>query len=287
MRDDRDFAMNAEDPKPADDSTASSPASPMVVIEYRRGLSAVLAPPVLILLATLVILSYQRQTPIRPIATARPTADSTPKDPAGRGRIIMVESSGAGAAFEPIAARAETRFGPPAPPASPPAPAPLAVASLTPAPTAPVAEAPKPVGEAEADGAPSPFDLDRPNDQPPPPAPERAIEGEPVPHGGRGDGLQAPPAPRRGAFVVEPPPPPPPAPEPVAAPVHPEAPTAVARAEPEVPRPTKEQILDDIRREAEQKKAEQKQMDLLKLQARGLQLYETYQKAQASRVPFR
>jgi hypothetical protein len=282
MRDDRDFAMNAEDPKPADDSTAPSPAAPIVVIEYRRGLSAVLAPPVLILLATLVILSYQRQTPIRPITTAPPPADSTPKAPAGQGRIIMVESSGAGAAFEPIMARAEMRFGPPAPPASPPAPAPVAVARLTPAPPALAAEAAKPVGEDETEGAPSPFDLDPRKDRLPSlPAPGRgiAVEAPPPPAPEPAKAQPPPPAPRLGAFVVETPPPPAPAAEPV--------PPAVARAEPEAPRPTKEQILDDIRREAEQKNAEQKQMELLKLQARSLQLYEMYQKAQASRVPFR
>jgi hypothetical protein len=282
MRDDRDFAMNAEDSKPADDSTASSPASPMVVIEYRRGLSAVLVPPVLILLATLVILSYQRQTPIRPIAP--PPADSTPKAPSGQGRIIMVESSGAGAAFEPIMARAEMRFGPPAPPASPPTPAPVAVARLTPAPPAPAAEAAKPVGADETEGAPSPFDLDPRKDHLPSlPAPGReiAVETAPPPVPAPEKAQPPPPAPRRGAFMVETPPPP--APAPAAEPV----PPAVARAEPEAPRPTKEQILDEIRREAEQKNAEQKQMELLKLQARSLQLYETYQKAQASRVPFR
>ncbi len=51
----------------------SQTPSPVIVIEYRnRGLASRLMPPALILFAALVISSYQRKTPVWPIAPTQP-----------------------------------------------------------------------------------------------------------------------------------------------------------------------------------------------------------------------
>jgi hypothetical protein len=183
MSDDHDFAIDAEAPEPAGDAAEMPQAPPLVVIEYRRGLSAMLLPPLLILLAAVVIGSYQRQTPIRPIVPA--SASPTPKAP---GRLIMVEGSGTGAVVEPIVARTEKRFGPPAPAVSP-APAPAPVTSADPPRPTPPAEASGPDLAAEAEGPPSPFVPDPPRETPEakpappagPPALARAEPPEPLP----------------------------------------------------------------------------------------------------------
>ena len=44
MLDDQDFAIKADTPTSAEDSVAPPAAVPMVLIEYRRGPAAVLAP---------------------------------------------------------------------------------------------------------------------------------------------------------------------------------------------------------------------------------------------------
>ena len=86
-----------------------------------------------------------------------------------------------------------------------------------------------------------------------------------------------------------------PAPEPAPEPVPPAGPPPVVRTEPEAPEQPRGQTIDDIRREAEQKAIELKQMEAFKLLARGRmlaeadyrQLHESYQKAQEQRIPFR
>jgi hypothetical protein len=247
MSDRHDFAMDTEAPKPDGDSPGSPPAQPLVVVEYRRGLSSALLPPLLILLAALVIILYQRQTPIRPLAPVHTAL--TPKAPSGKGRVIMVEASGSGAAVEPIDVRPENRFGPPAPASSPLSGAALATQNpADPARAHVVGEGSSPIDDSNAEGSPSPF------------APEPR---KPASVATKQD-LSA---------------------DPRTAPVPEEAP-ALARAEPVAPLPTREQFEEELRREAEDKQAEMKEMDALKREASFRELREVYDKAQEERIPF-
>lgn len=224
MSENQDFALNDEGPRPGPSPAEGAAPPPLVVIEYRRGISSVLAPPGLILLICLAILSYQRQTPIRPIATAPVAAPpGTAGGPKGQGRIIMVEPSNTGAAFAPIAAR----FG--APPTHPPEPDPAI----------------KPETESVESATPGTE-----------PTPAREIRVEP------------------------------PAPEPARA-TQPPDPPRVAHAEPEAPRPTLAENLEEIRREAERKAADLEEMESIKVESRGVLIYEAFQKAQANRPAFR
>jgi hypothetical protein len=247
MSEHHDFAIDAEASKPAAESPKSPPAQPLVVVEYRRGLSSALIPPLLILLAALLIVSYQRQTPVRPLAPAQ--AASTARGATGQSRIIMVEPSGSGAAVEPIDVRPENRFGPPAPASSPSsAPAQAAVDPADPTGANGAAERSLLGDDRNAEGPRSPFDPD--------PARPGSVARK------RGVNPRSKPAPTPG-----------------------EAP-AIARAEPVEPLPTREQFEQDLRREAEEKQIEMREMEAIKRDASSLELREIYQRAQDERIPF-
>lgn len=63
MIDEPDFSIEGEDSPPVEQPAATPP--PKVVIEYRdRGFPSLLIPPLLILVAVLVILDFRRETPI-------------------------------------------------------------------------------------------------------------------------------------------------------------------------------------------------------------------------------
>ena len=142
MTDEHDFAIDDDDliaatqvptgSDKAEDAAAAeaetevaveaAPPPPTVVIQYRnRGLHMALLPPLLILVVALLIASYPRQSGFRPFSPAsRPAAtpNNEPAAPAGKGRTILVESSGTGATFDPIEVRAGS-LGSPVPIAAP------------------------------------------------------------------------------------------------------------------------------------------------------------------------
>jgi hypothetical protein len=63
-------------------------------------------------------------------------------------------------------------------------------------------------------------------------------------------------------------------------------PPAIARAEPVVPLPTKEQFDEELRRESERKGAEMKEMEVRRKTAWWREVQEAYQRAQDERIPF-
>jgi len=287
LSDEHDFAISAGDlQSPADppaemaaapvqDSVSASVSAPppLVVIQYRnRGLHAALLPPLLILLTALVITSYQRQARLRPL-TPPPATSSKAAEPAtsaGRGRVIIVEGSVTGAAVEPIMVRAAIPPPPPPPPASVAAPVP----PTTPDPLAePMAEDPL---LARADnplkpGPFSPFDLEAEEGNPTlPTEPGREIAAEtPL----------EPPAPLMSAskddLSVD-------SPELAFRVVGEHAP-AESELDPKV---TKEQIMEGIQVEADQKKADQEDFKREMAQAKSREYHETFRKLQSDRPLF-
>jgi hypothetical protein len=99
MKDDHDFALDADGPEARPEPEATPPPAPKVVIVYRsRGLPAVLVPPLLLLLAGVAIVSYRRQTPIRWQARAPQAAGPAGSAPP---RTIAVDSPSTGTATDP------------------------------------------------------------------------------------------------------------------------------------------------------------------------------------------
>jgi hypothetical protein len=253
MSDSRDFTMDAGDLQPAADPpgtpAATAAPAPKVVIEYRsRGVHMMLLPPLLIAVTALMITSYQRQARLRP--PARPAtvpAPEAPAVPAGQGRTIMVDASETGAAVEPITVRIA-----PAPlPATAPDRTPVATATATPT------ASPPPVQAPAAAVPPEPVRKEA-RARPPlnPPAPLTSTIGE----------WLSPDSPERAFRVVA---------EAVA--------EAAAEAE---PRLSKEQILLGIQAEAQQKKAEQQNLEREVALSKAREMWETIRRTQAERLRF-
>jgi hypothetical protein len=237
--------------EPESESVPALVHSPKVVIEYRgRGLHTALLPPLLILIAALVITVYRPQTVLRPpMRPAVPHDPGTPATPAGQGRLILVEGSGTGAGVEPIVVRTAT---PPLAAESQPAPA-------------PVTSAP----------AESQFEAD-----PTPPVPV------PVAGVGVGVGIEAPPARTDGPAerALEPPMP---LVSTVGERLPADSPEWAFRVDSATePGVTAEQILQNIQAESEQKQAEQKDREREVAQSKSRELWESIQKTQAERIQF-
>ena len=248
MTESTDFLLPPEEPAETPGSGERPPQPPMIIIEYRnRGLLARLSPPLLILLATVGITSYQRRAPV-PLAAVRPST-LIPKN--GPPQHELRPNQDSGPDFRPSS---------PNPPQSPQAsPAPLAGAPQgdPEAVVATQAVEPKTVFEFDPsdglrplDKAASPINTSSPN-EPTQPVAQRPLWGPltiPVPNA-----AEAPP--------VEGP---------------------VARRE-----VTREEVLTDIQREAEQTKEEQRQLEEFKPRARALIVLEAVGRVNANRSPFR
>jgi hypothetical protein len=261
---------------------------PRVLIQYRsRGIHAALLPPFLILIAALVITSYQRQARLRPAPPPtlrpKPAAPATaggPRSP--RGRVIFVEGAGTGAAVEPIAVRSASP-----PSSSPPSSTdPAAPDTVTATATAPSELPPKAATAAgaghEAQDAfararpgspagPGPFsplgfEATQGSERPPglslePPEPLTSVPGRPLP----------PDSPEL-TFV----------PEEVVAALTQGTPEALARET----KATKEQIEKEIMDEAEQKRAEQANLQREVEMSKAQEFFGMLRRAHLERGPF-
>jgi hypothetical protein len=259
----------------ADSTSARAPAppptpspAPLVVIEYRKSrLFSPLLPPLLILGVAIGIMMYQRQAPLRAKAprarTPRPSAAAT-DDAAPKGRIIMVEAAGTGAAIEPIAIRTALPP-PPPPPLTVPPPLPSAAPAAPPAPAPVATELPsETLAHASGLAEPGPF-------APPNPEPSSALLAAAAP-------LLEPPAPLTSSSS-----------EPLA-PDSPELAFNSGARRAEAPKPeskvTKEDILKGIEAEAEQKKAQQQQAARDVVDSKLLEFVTMMQRTHADRQPF-
>lgn len=241
----------------------SSDPKPVIVIEYRqRGLVSRLTPPALILLAALAISSYQRRTPLRPIASRIDLA-----------ALDRLRPGSAGPAVPPprIEFRPQAGEQNPAPASVVDAPAPRVekpadVVQATP--PAPLPQSAPPAAPASAP-APSPFDLEPvaglepatgsgPSSATPPPAASDAANADPRPEAVRAEG---PPA------AVNPPD---------------GEPMASARDD-----VSRDDILRDIQREADEKTANFENLERLKPRAQALLAVETVERINGQRIPFR
>jgi hypothetical protein len=234
-------------PEPAGHAPGPGPAGrpdpqPVIVIEYRqRGFASRLMPPALILLAALAISSYQRRTPVRPIA---PRID-----------------------LKALAQQKHAEPEPPSPPTKvifrPDTPEPEPDAGE--APTVAAVERPRAAAPA------SPFDLDpasglEPVMAPAPPGPDRDLAAA-------------------AAATPEPVSPPDPIPAgPAAEDLRPGPDGAMAGAGNDVSR---EDILRDIRREADEEDARRDELERLKPRAQALLMAEAVARTNDSRIPFR
>ena len=272
-----DFSLPDDANPPAGTPDPLSPApvvpAPVIVVEYRRGFLARLTPAMLILLAALAITSYQRKSPVRLSLAGTSPAPPRFEIPKAEPPAVPPSNTGHTGAGLSIPAATPPAVSPPTPVATtPPAattPPPAAtaappVATAAP-PVAPPTPAPAPVTKPAADVAPaivSPFDL------------------------GPADGLK----PLDPAAMAERKPPPVASPSPLATdPSLDEPPSTQGqeKAEPLPPEVSKEDILQDIQREAQEKEAQRETMEELKPQAKALIYAENLAKLQASRVPFR
>jgi hypothetical protein len=276
MSHDRDFAIEADDldlepapvPVPASAPDVAAAAAPRVVIQYRnRGVPPALVPPALILMAALGFVVSRRGVAV-PFLT--PAAVPAPEraGPRDHGRIIMVDPSGASATLEPLRVRTEFSAIPP------PAPAP-ALTSAGPPPSASVAPAkpeavpnsqPKPSQEPTAPVVPI-ADKD-PKRDPEQPSSAPAVLAQAA-RGPLELVMPVPPDPHSALSAGDLPPP--------------------VEAVPPSPEPevTKEQIWDEIQREADQKRAELQARAEMKPLARRRLDDELRRTAQSERIPFR
>jgi hypothetical protein len=245
-----DFSHDDAERKLAQDNPPAPAQSPVIVIEYRhRGLAARLMPPALILLAAVAVSSYQRKTPVRRL--------STPP------RLVVEPSAHA---TPKIRVRAGKRVELAEEAAKKQEPSTAADSS------GPVEKAAVPVAiamvvEPEPARARSPFDLEpseglRPLDSPADPRSE--VPPRPVDVAPAEKQFSPPPAPAAGELEAAGEPP--------------------RRDDPEV---TKDEILMDIQREADQKNAHRQDLEDLKPRARALVIAEEIAKVQSDRIAFR
>ena len=264
-------------PEPAESAPATPQApAPMIVVEYRQaGLLQRLTPPLLILATAVAILWFQRQTPPRwDLSHANGPVTSAPA-PETKGR--PAPPTGPSAPATPAAAAASPETPPNA--GSPTLHAPLPELPIVLAPQDPDAKTASeswPVAGSNVAAAvnASPFEL----------GPDTGLEPLPV----------APAAPRSAEPEAEP------VFSPIASggpmPTTGDPPLLAADGSqgvvgvPAIPTEgdtNKEEILDDIRREADLKQAEQKEMAEMKPKARALLLAENVARIQSIRLPFR
>ena len=244
----------------ADGLPAVPTPPPVIVIQYpQRGLVSRLTPPALILLAALAITAFQRVTPIRPIASQlgldvkeRPKVEP-PGTPFPAPRLAFRPQKPA----EEVAATATVKAAVPNPELA------VSESSLAAAPTDAL------VSSATEARTPSPFDLDpvpglTPRAANEPPAPEPAPASAPT------AARSSPPV-----FVEAVAEPEPPAPEREAA-----ADTV-----------SKDEILRDIKREADERDAQREDMERIKPRAQAILAAEARTAAVArigeERIPFR
>ncbi|WP_406696847.1 hypothetical protein V5E97_38250 [Singulisphaera sp. Ch08] len=259
MIDEPDFSIEGEDSAPV--AQPAPPLPPKVVIEYRdRGFPSLLVPPLLILIAVLVILVSRRETPllVPPPAPPKPTAlvDTKPDRP----------TSAEPVSSEPAAASNES-------PSPPPAPRSLATASALP-------ELPD-LDELMPSLAASSVSPPAPADRHVGPEPSPAVETKPeAPAAEKVKPLHVnePESIRKPVAIAKL------APEPAVV-ADPPRPPEAAAPDP-VPDVTKEQILNEIRDEAERKAAEIRKIEELKPQMRFLEVSRMVKKAEANRLPF-
>jgi hypothetical protein len=263
------------EPSTADGAEATAPTPPpMVVIQYRnRGLHLTLLPPLLILLAALTITAYKRHSRLRPPAPPGVLATSVPNPTPSRS--ILVEPSGAGAAVESITLRPLL----PPVPAPPLEPVPMS-AILTPPLDEPADDVP---GEGPlADAAPG-----RPGE---PGTSSGDGEGRVVAGGATKTPLAEPPEPPRPTVAEELPADSPElafrvamAPAEASAEAAAPTPGPAPNAEPKV---TKDQVLADVRGEAAQKKADQKDLERDIMESKLREYLDVFQKLQEDRPKF-
>jgi hypothetical protein len=233
MIDDQAFTLDADaddGPGPQSGEAESGPPAPRVVIEYRRGPSARLWPPLLILVAALIIVSHQRQRPIRPIPT--PVEPAAPKPPP-----------------EPLVVKVITAPAEPRRVEGDPAPEDRASSN------APMSERP---GVAAGDGPGAPAAA--------PAAPPATPEGAPEAERAQ---LAAIAKPAIG-FV----------------PPDERGPSETLEAIEPQPVPSREEVMEDARREADRIEAERQRLEEIKPQLQTWGLIEAYRKAQRQRAEF-
>jgi hypothetical protein len=269
-----------------------------VVIEYRqRGVPAVLVVPIIILLIALAALSYWRQRPIQVVAPLRPSpavaAASVTSATAGN-TLSMRPSPGVA-----VIVRAEA----PPPAVTEPALASFAATKPTADESAPAAVAGSAVpvkpdveesASARGDSQPDAPTSAKPPETsavarlatPPPSAPGNT-ESKPTPEAKKADAGDPQPAPSTNALRPVPAPKPGNDPTPATAPVAAiAAPRVAQNVPPEQPEVTKEQILDGIQRDADQKKADIEKLKALMPKIRDWELSETIRKARENRPRF-
>jgi hypothetical protein len=242
--------------------------APVFVIEYRqRGLASRLMPPALILLAAIAISSYQRKTPVRPLlprpepaANLAPHPEGPAAEGADRRPLVLAEKSQEAVAQPQQAKGQDARSG-----NSLPAPGTGSVKTTEPTTVA--------ARGSETAREPSPFELTpveglHPLETPPvspalEPAPAAVVSRDRDPRPTSDDLPATEPAIR-------------PAPEGNSMP-----PQEAAAG------PSRDDILRDIEREAEQRDAQREDLEGLKTRARSLMLTEALARVQASRALFR
>jgi hypothetical protein len=310
---DQDFELPAEDNPPADASVGegegvgSTEPQPLVVIQYRnRGIPPFLIPPLLVLLAAGVIMSYQRQTPPRSLAVTAAkaskgannlaTASATKSSEDAQGElnkeVIHAPVAAEGSASIPAAV---------APPGSTPASPVESSETLTV--RKPVAlVGPAIAARAGPDEKPGPPEFDpKPETKattPPHPlaaateSPTATPESSPFDLDPQ-DGLRKVEAGPARAADSEPAAPKAATPEPAPRPAIgfnplPDAglppPEPLMQPKPEV---VVEQIEREVQREAQQKEAERQELEAVKLDARFREIQEAVDRAEEQRVPFR
>lgn len=243
-------AASAAVPPEAPDATP--PSSAVIVVEKRssRGLATMLAPPALILLIALVITSSQRTQPVRYLMPRQlPTPDPTPAMPPPTAP-----------ADAKIRVHAESHGEPIAPPAAP-------EETVT-------ARPEEPASKPSPDPDRSPFEFDtNETPRPKPDAIVRVVPFDPVPK----EGPSAKPDEAKNPGTI-------------AAPETPPAETKMAdftKPIPEPAQPSKDDILQDIEREAREKAVIKDDMEDQKQHARVEIFEEALARVHADRTAFR
>jgi hypothetical protein len=236
MIDDQDFTLDAgpdAGPGPESGGAEAGPPAPRVVIEYRsRGLSSRLWPPLLILVAALVIVTHQRQRPIRPVPM--PVEPEAPKPPP-----------------EPLVVKVITEPARPRPVAGPPVPGDRGV------PNPPMPDD-NPGSDGPGSRASTPITSQAPPEADPGPEPKsEPVQVAAVDRPAIGF---VPPDERGPAESSEP-------------------------TEPQ-PVPSREEVMEDVQREADRIEAERQRLEEIKPQLEAWGLIEVIRKAQRQRAEF-